>query len=152
MQTAADICILGIGNPLRRDDGIAPRVCEALEGRQLPGVEVRTCHQLQPEMVDELSGFGDILLIDASVQEEPVLITTLDVGSLPSVGFTHQLDARRFAALFFRFAGGGTRMHVCTVSGSDFGYGLEPSPQGRLNADSAVARIVQWVEDRTATD
>lgn len=151
MQTAGDICILGIGNPLRRDDGIAPRVCEALEGWKLPGVEVRTCHQLQPEMVDELSGFGDILLVDAAVQEEPVLFATLDGGSLASVAFTHHLDARRFAALFLRFVGGGTRVHVCTVSGSDFGYGLEPSPQGKLNADSAVARIVQWVENQTST-
>ena len=66
----ADILVIGYGNELRGDDGIGPRVAEAIAAAHHPGVRVVSCFQLVPELaadlakarlavfVDALTGFG----------------------------------------------------------------------------------------------
>ena len=38
VATEAEILVVGYGNTLRGDDGVGPRVAEAIGKRQLPGV------------------------------------------------------------------------------------------------------------------
>lgn len=145
MSIADAFCILGVGNVLRKDDGIAALVCSRIADLSLPGVDVRTCHQLGTGMIDELSEFKELILVDAALQEEPVVFVTLSDGTPPSTSFTHELDARLFAALMKRFAGDRTRVHLCTVAGTDFGFGLEPSALAIGHADLAVETILERI-------
>jgi hypothetical protein len=48
----AELLVIGYGNSLRRDDGVGPRVAEAVEALQLPGVRTLTCQLLTPEFAD----------------------------------------------------------------------------------------------------
>ena len=52
------LLVIGVGNPLREDDGVGWRLAEALAQA---GVEVHTCHQLLPELAAEL-GRVDLVL------------------------------------------------------------------------------------------
>lgn len=68
----ADTLILGIGNPMRGDDGFAFAVVRALEVRLDPrGVDLRHAHQLLPELADPISRAARVLFIDAEVGPPP---------------------------------------------------------------------------------
>jgi len=59
--------VIGIGNDLRRDDGIGPAVAAAVVGRGLPGVRVLTCAAEPTAILDAWSGAGLAVLVDAAV-------------------------------------------------------------------------------------
>ena len=55
--------VIGIGNPLRGDDGIGWRLAAGLAAR--PGLAVRCQQQLTPELAAELAAVERLLLLDA---------------------------------------------------------------------------------------
>ncbi len=59
--------VLGLGNPLRGDDGIGPRVVEALLRRGLPeGVEALDAGSAGLELLNLLDGPQRVIVIDAA--------------------------------------------------------------------------------------
>src|SRR5579863_2441204 len=64
--------IIGIGNPLRGDDGLGWRAVESLRQiASLQEVETVTCHQLTPEMAESVSRAERVVFIDAYVGSPP---------------------------------------------------------------------------------
>jgi hypothetical protein len=51
------ICIAGIGNPIRSDDGIGAYICEQIELLQIPGITTLPLQQLQVEQIEVFAGF-----------------------------------------------------------------------------------------------
>jgi hydrogenase maturation protease len=62
------VVVLGLGNPLRGDDGAGLKVAETVEARlrerPVPGVAVRTSTRAGLEVIDLLSGFGRAIVVD----------------------------------------------------------------------------------------
>ncbi|HEY9173382.1 MAG TPA: hydrogenase maturation protease, partial [Verrucomicrobiae bacterium] len=54
-QPIADLLVIGYGNTLRRDDGIGPKVAEAVAELNLPGVRSLACPQLTPELAEPIA-------------------------------------------------------------------------------------------------
>ena len=50
-----DFLVIGYGNTLRGDDGVGPRVAEAVGKLNLPGVRTLICQQLSPEHAELIS-------------------------------------------------------------------------------------------------
>ncbi|HSF44814.1 MAG TPA: hydrogenase maturation protease, partial [Chitinophagaceae bacterium] len=67
MRPLKQLCIIGIGNPLRSDDGLGIYVCEELHQLNLKDVTIRTAHQLQTEWIFEFIEFKKVLIVDAAV-------------------------------------------------------------------------------------
>jgi hydrogenase maturation protease len=61
------LLVIGYGNTLRGDDGVGPRVAEAVAAMQLPNVRVITCHQLTPELSDPVAGAREVVFVDAAL-------------------------------------------------------------------------------------
>ncbi len=61
------LLLIGYGNTLRRDDGVGPKVAEAVAALDLPGVEALGCTLLTPELAEPISRAGRVLFVDASV-------------------------------------------------------------------------------------
>lgn len=65
---APAVVVLGLGNPLRGDDGAGVKVAETVEAllreRPVPGVTVRTSTRAGLEVLDLLSGFGRAIVVD----------------------------------------------------------------------------------------
>ena len=61
---------IGIGNTLRRDDGIGPWLAERIEEWRLPGIRTKTVHQLTPEIAAEIAEANAVLFLDASAVGE----------------------------------------------------------------------------------
>lgn len=92
--------VIGYGNRLRRDDGAGQRLAEWLARRRRPGLVVRACHQLTPELVALLPAASRVLFIDAALalarpQLQPLLATP------PSAAepFSHALTPQQLLAL-----------------------------------------------------
>jgi hydrogenase maturation protease len=63
--------VIGIGNPLRGDDGVGWRLLEELEEAQpRTGVRLRRVQQLTPELAAELAGVQRALFVDAWLAPE----------------------------------------------------------------------------------
>ena len=67
MAAAGDILVIGYGNTLRGDDGAGPRVVEALEALNLPGVRTLACQLLTPELAAPLASARRAVFVDAAI-------------------------------------------------------------------------------------
>jgi Ni,Fe-hydrogenase maturation factor len=63
----AELLVIGYGNTLRGDDGVGPRVAEAVEQLHLPGVRTLVCPMLTPELADPIARAGRVVFVDAIV-------------------------------------------------------------------------------------
>jgi len=66
MKTS-NLLVIGYGNTLRGDDGVGPRVAEAVAALNLPGVQTLTCQQLSPEHAAPISLAQTVIFVDAAV-------------------------------------------------------------------------------------
>ena len=65
--TARETLVIGLGNPLRGDDGVGVRIVQALATLQLPGgVEVVDGGTLGLELVSLMEGWQRVILVDAA--------------------------------------------------------------------------------------
>ena len=63
--------IIGIGNPLRGDDGVGPFLAQTIAARQIPGVQAISAHQLLPEHAALLAEVERVLFVDACLVDFP---------------------------------------------------------------------------------
>lgn len=152
MSSASSICIVGIGNTLRGDDGIGAYVCDALMRLGLPDVEVRTVHQLQAEWIYAFRDFEQVVLVDAALRGEPVSLYPLDACDPAGASISHQVDASLIAALMSLLPDAHVRFLVCAVAGHDFSFGEGLSERGRAHADKAVVLLQEWIEGYRMSD
>jgi len=59
--------VIGYGNELRGDDGVGPRVADAMATMNLPGVRTMACTLLTPELADAISHARIVVFVDACV-------------------------------------------------------------------------------------
>jgi len=148
--------LIAIGNTLRRDDGVAHRVLEVL-GPLPDDVTVRALMQLTPEISEEISHFGRILIVDAEAAQTPTAPGELP-GSPASAALSpaikpivreasynaalcHSMGAAEIVALsrsLYAFDG---EAHLCHIPVPDFSEGEGVSPDGEANAQEAAALI-----------
>jgi hydrogenase maturation protease len=61
------VLVLGLGNPLRRDDGVGPRVIRELEGRGLPeGVAALDGGTGGLDLLQVIEGWERVVIVDAA--------------------------------------------------------------------------------------
>jgi hydrogenase maturation protease len=147
MGMKPSILILGIGNPLRGDDGIGAYVCAQLEQINIPRLSVQTTHQLHTEWIYIFRQYDVVLLIDASLSDQEVLIRPISRAPASSSNLSHHMAASQVAALTSLVVGSATRFFECAVPGDAFGLSDQLSEKGRMHADLAVASIKSWLED-----
>src|SRR3569833_4357869 len=86
------ILVVGYGNPLRGDDGIGCHVARQI-GHHLRGderVKVIPCHQLEPEITEQIAASEFVVFVDASKLGEPGTITQTTV--LPHATFSGSFE------------------------------------------------------------
>jgi len=149
----APFVVIGIGNTLRRDDGVGHAVVEVLREHADPAeIELSTCHQLLPECVVSLEGRRGVVFVDATVERPAGEIGTRAVeADAEPWRWGHQLrpetvlglldDTSRPAAL------------VVGIGAADFDYGEELGKPVRAAVPAAVEAILTWTRtvDTTAS-
>jgi len=140
--------IIGYGNPHRRDDGIGPCVIEQLHlhlGAR-PGVALRSHHQLDPVVAEEIEGAEVLILVDATVEPLERGLRWVRVQPKRDVlpWGTHHLQASVFAGLLEALHRRPPVMWLVSVQGSDFGFGEGLSPEAQEKAEEASREIIEF--------
>jgi len=128
-MTQTHTLILGIGNPLRADDGFGWRLADELTEADLPaGVEVYAYHQLTPELAELLHGVALVIFLDAEIGVPPGVVRSQPVLPATSAeAFSHRLTPAALLALTRQLYGQAPAAYAVSVGAAELGYGTSLS-------------------------
>ncbi|MFN8265421.1 MAG: hydrogenase maturation protease [Chitinophagaceae bacterium] len=138
--------LLGIGNPLRSDDGVGAFICSQLEVVQQPGLVVQTTQQLQTEFIEEFLKYDRVLVIDASVTANEVKIERVQASGT-AVASSHHMTLSLMAALSQQVYGKELYLYSCAIPVISFKMGNELSAVAIEQAEKAITVIREWLQE-----
>ena len=135
--------IIGIGNPLRGDDGLGWVVAEQLSRDCDMGCDIQTVYQLTPELAQWMAAVNLVVMIDASHEGEPgelhIRPLPLPLSAQPSAVGAHYTTPEELAALTAAVYGRCPPVVVVSITGANFSIGEQVS--------SIVARRISLVSE-----
>ncbi|MFQ6537910.1 MULTISPECIES: hydrogenase maturation protease [Aphanothece] len=138
--------VIGIGNPLRGDDGVGPRLAEQVGGRSV--------HQLTPELAAELAPLQRVLFVDAwpvppaaAARPLPRLDPLTSACSRGHAGISHHLDPAHLLAITAALYGRAPRAALLRVPAYAFQHGTEFSPPLLASLPAAQELLQQWLQE-----
>lgn len=145
-QTAieTEVLVIGYGNTLRGDDGVGPRVAEAVGNLRLPGVRTLICPLLTPELADPISRAEKVIFVDAAVDVSPGVQWRKLRPYVSSQIMAHAADPRTMLALARDVFGHAPEAWWLTIPAVDLGFHEEFSPAVQRNVGMAVGKIREF--------
>jgi hydrogenase maturation protease len=147
MNTDADpkptrLLVIGYGNTLRGDDGVGPRIAEAVQAWAMPGVRALAMPQLFPELASDLAAARAAVFVDAALQAEcnRTSLVRLAPGNAGQLG-SHQGDPASLLALAVTLYGRAPESYLLAVPGCDFELGERFSDLARRGMDDALRAL-----------
>jgi len=139
----AELLIIGYGNTLRSDDGVGPRVAEAVGALHLPGVRTLLCQQLSPEHAAAISQADAVVFVDAAVDApNEVQLRPLAPSDTTQL-LAHAADPRTMLALARDVFGHVPRAWWLTIPAANLEFGETLSTRGELGRQQAVEQILK---------
>lgn len=132
------VLLISVGNPLRRDDGAGHRVIELLAPS--PQVAVRSVFQLTPELAEDFAGRERVVIIDASLAAQDVMLEPVGPAVAPAA-ISHTLAPAEVVSLARALYGFQGRAWLCHVPGTDFGDGEGLSPAAEAHCVRAAEKL-----------
>ena len=137
----AEMLVIGYGNSLRRDDGVGPRVAEAIEKLNLPGVRTLVCQLLTPEFADPIARARRVIFVDAAVDKtDGVHFRHLEPGETSQL-MAHAADPRTMLALARDVFGRAPEAWWLTIPAKKLDFGETFSPEAEAGFHEALRRI-----------
>ncbi len=152
--------VIGIGNPLRGDDGVGALLAEqaAMLTAAQPGgpVAVRSVQQLTPELAAKLAPLDAVLFIDAwpaPAGADPQLIAVSPAGGAggptgstsASTSASHRLEPAALLAVSQALYGRAPRAQLLLVPAQAFEHGTALSAELKAALPQARALLRQWL-------
>lgn len=135
------LLIIGYGNPLRGDDGVGPKVAEAVEELHLPDVHTLICHQLSPEHAEPIARARTVIFVDAAVDApKDVQLRKLEPNETSQL-MAHAADPRTMLALARDVFGHCPDAWWLTIPAEKLDFGEEFSPAARSGFKVALEQI-----------
>jgi hydrogenase maturation protease len=135
------ILILGYGNTLRRDDGVGPKVAEAIGALNLPGVGTLACALLTPELADPISRASKVVFVDAAVDApQEVQLRKLAAAETSQI-MAHAANPATMLALARDVFGHEPEGWLLTIPVKEMGIGEELSPFAQQGFAIALEEI-----------
>ncbi len=143
--------VIGIGNPLRGDDGVGWAMVEALEEvAEAWGLTAVYAHQLLPELIDEFRCARRVVFVDASVSGEAGAVTVTAVPpTTDGPAASHQMHPGVLLALGMKLYGRMPSAYLITVTGQDFGYTETLSAPVEQAVTAVLHQIQQLIQAPT---
>ena len=140
-DTSRDFLVIGYGNTLRGDDGVGPRVAEAIGKLNLPGVRTLVCQQLSPEYADPVSRARTVIFVDAAVDApKEVQLRKLEPGASSQL-MAHAADPRTLLALARDVFGHAPRAWWLTIPAVKLDFSEDLTPETQRGFAEAVEKI-----------
>ena len=135
------LLVIGYGNSLRCDDGVGPKVAEAIEALHLPEVRTLVCQQLSPEHAEPISKVRTVIFVDAAMDAPgEVQLRKLEPGETTQL-MAHAADPRTMLALARDVFGHAPEGWWLTIPAVKLGFGTDFSPAAQHGFEVAVKKI-----------
>ena len=150
MNNSKQICVVGVGNTLRSDDGVGIFICSELEKIKLSGLSVITIHQLHIELVEDLKEFNTIIVVDAGTNLEKEFSFYPVNEQKSSIHSSHNIDATLLFSLLQKLYPSNRSFYICAVQTQSFEFGDTLSPLALSNAEKAIHLLTEFIEKSSA--
>jgi hydrogenase maturation protease len=136
-----DFLVIGYGNTLRGDDGVGPRVAEAIEQLNLPGVRTLICQQLSPEYADPVSRAHTVVFVDAAVDApREVQLRKIEPNESAQL-MAHAADPRTLLALARDVFGHAPQAWWLTIPAAKLDFSETLTPEAQRGFEVALEKI-----------
>jgi hydrogenase maturation protease len=137
------VLVIGVGSELRGDDAAGRYVADEVERIAPPGVEVRSVHQLTPELAIEVADRELVIVVDADVDVEAVTWRTAAASGGRPGAMTHHLDPGALLGLASLFGAPPAQVVLVSIPVHDLGLGTELSAATAAAAELAVVEVLE---------
>lgn len=135
------LLVIGYGNTLRSDDGVGPRVAEAVAALHLPGVQTLVCQQLSPEHADPIAQAETVVFVDAAV-DAPMEVQWRELAPGDTTQLmAHAADPRTMLALARDVFGHAPRAWWLTIPAVSLEFSEQLTPVAKRGCAEAVMKI-----------
>jgi hydrogenase maturation protease len=135
------LLVIGYGNTLRSDDGVGPKVAEAVAALALPGVQTLECALLTPELTEPVSRAETVVFVDAAVDApREVQLRPLAPAESSQI-ITHAATPAILLAVARDVFGHVPRAWWLTIPAEEMGIGEEFSALTRRGFETALREI-----------
>jgi hydrogenase maturation protease len=147
---ATGLLVIGYGNTLRTDDGVGPKVADAVEALGLAGVRTLACPLLTPELAEPISKAGVVVFVDAAV-DTPLEVQRrkLETAASSQV-MAHAASPPTLLALARDVYGHAPEAWLLTIPVTSLGVGENLSSLAQRGFDLAIAQIKQCAAECSA--
>ena len=146
--------VVGYGNPLQSDDGVAWQAAEQLR-LELPTARVICVHQLTPELAEDVASSRVVIFLDASSTGEPGSVRCEAVFTRPAeLRFSHHLTPLEVVTLSDRLYSAKPQAFLISIHGECFHHGQALSPAATQAIPDVVAQVcdlVRHLSEKTST-
>src|ERR1017187_2234919 len=140
-KTPAGLLVIGYGNTLRGDDGVGPRVADAVAALNLPGVRTLVCPMLTPELADPISQARVVIFVDAAVDApKEVQLRKLEPNETSQL-MAHAADPRTMLALARDVFGHAPQAWWLTIPAVKLDFSETLTPEAQRGFEEAVKKI-----------
>ena len=139
------ILVIGYGNPLCGDDGVAWHVVETLE-TLLPVDSTAAIHQLTPEWAEAISRVDRVIFVDAAVGSVAGEIQSFLIAPSAGSSGSHEMTPEGILAMAADLFGHCPPAHMLTITGGSFDLSETLTPPVAAAVPSAVAVILDLVD------
>ena len=140
------LLVIGYGNTLRSDDGVGPRLVEAVGSLRLPHVRTLICQQLSPEHSGLVSQAHTVVFVDAAVDApHEVQLRKLQPGGSVQL-MAHAADPRTILAFAREVFGHAPAAWWLAIPAFNLSFGEELSPETEAGYQEAFQRIQHLAE------
>ena len=143
-QSPKGLLVIGYGNTLRRDDGVGPRVAEAVAALALPGVRTLACPLLTPELAEAVSQAEGAIFVDAAVDAPREVQLRGLAPAASSQVLAHAASPATLLSLARDVFGHAPEACWLTIPVQELGIGEGLSPLAQRGFEVAVAKIKEW--------
>ena len=146
LQNKSRIVLVGIGNPIRSDDGLAELICSLVDALSYRNVVTIVTHQLQTELLSELIQYKYVIIVDAAVTGDDFEFYELNsVTESNHVSSSHHINNAQFLALAQMLYNNIPRFFQLSVRGVNFDIGENISDTALQHAEKALHFIAEWL-------
>ena len=140
-ESQPGLVVIGYGNTLRRDDGVGPKVAEAVAALGLPSVRALACALLTPELAEAVSQASVVIFVDAAVDApREVQMRKLEPAGSSQI-MAHAASPATLLALARDVFGHAPEGWWLTIPAEDLGIGEEFSPLAQRGFETAVQEV-----------
>ena len=145
-ESPTGLLVIGYGNTLRRDDGVGPKVAEAVAVLTLPGVSTLALPLLTPELAEPVSRAGVVIFVDAAVDAPREVQSRKLAPADSSRIMAHAANPGTLLALARDVFGHAPEAWWLTIPVEDLGVGEELSALARRGFESALREVAKCAE------